>query len=293
MIGCENRQNKKNELQIVTSIPPLFSLTANIIEGTPARLTNLVPGNASEHSWQMTSSSAANVEKADLIIINGAGLETYLEDFLKDKKEKMVVASEGVKLITITSGGGSGTDDREERTSASGDGVIPNPHIWLDPANAKIMAKNISQALEKKDPTHETVYQKNTENLIAKLDELSAEIQTRLDALSIEPFMEFHDAYPYFDRAFGLKPAAVIELTPGETPSPKYLQYLLNLMEEKSVRAIFTEPQLSPKILDLFRESYDFKVDELDPVGQELSSDGYFIMMRKNAEAFERTFKKT
>lgn len=279
MAGCVSAHNGNDELRIVTSIAPIYSLTANIIEGSFARVDNLVPPGASEHSWQLKSSDAVNLEKADIILINGAGLETYLQDFLKDKK--VAIVSEGIDLITITS---------EDITSTSGDGSTPNPHVWLDPDNAKIMAQNIAEILMKKDAKNAELYQRNTNLLVLKLDVLKQEMLNRFSMLDIRPFMEFHDAYPYFNKAFGLEPAAVIELVPGETPSPQYLKYLLDLMEKKAVRAIFTEPQLSPKILDLFREKYNFKTAELDPVGQELSKEGYFKMMQKNVEAFEQVF---
>ncbi len=269
--ACNKEENseskeKTDTLEIVTSIHPLYSLTSHLIEGTNARLANAIAPNASEHSTKLSPEQIKEITEADLLIINGLGLEAFVNDNLVDLEDKIVDTSKGVELIKL------------------------DPHIWLSPKNARVQAQNILDALVKKDPNNAKIYNENFERLSLKLDELYLSGKNRLKKLDIKPYLVFHDAYQYFERDFEVHSAAFLEEFAGQEPSVQYLAEVIDIIKNEKVEAAFSEPQFSPKLLQTLSSDYDIKIGVLDPVGQEVSKDGYFNLINDNIAAFEKMF---
>lgn len=272
LFGCSQKQEvtqsekSPEPLRIVTTIPPLYSLTAHLIEGTDVQLENLLPPNATEHTQNLSPKAALLLEEADLLIMNGLQLEVFLEDSLQDLKATTVDTSSGVELIES------------------------DPHIWLSPQNAKIQAKNIYEALITKDPKNKATYDKNFQNLSTKLDDLFASGKSRLEQLELKPYIVFHDAYQYFERDFDIHSTAFLEEFAGQEPSAQYLAEVVDIIKKNDVKVAFSEPQFSPKLLQTLSQDYNLVLGELDPVGQEVSYEGYFILINSNIESFEKLF---
>lgn len=285
--GCQAQkplQNIEEEpLKVVTSIIPLFSLTSNLLEGTNAEIINLVPPNASEHTFQLTPSALKAIAEADLIVINGLELEHFLEDAFENTKGLVVDTSKGVELLTHREP--LGEEDEDEHGEF-------DPHIWLDPARATTQVANIASALAEKDPANAVIYQQNREKLALDLQNLEAEIKEAFAKLEIAPYIVFHDAYQYFENAFGLKSAAAFEAFPGQEPSAQYLKALIDTIKAENVKAIFTEPQFSPRVMQNLAKDYGLTLAELDNLGTKVEKDEYFNMMRANVKSFEKTFMK-
>lgn len=283
----EPLQSNEDTLKVVTSIAPLYSLSANLIEGVDnVELINLVPPNASVHSYTLTPETAKAISEADLIVINGLELETFLEDVLSESDALIVDTSEGVKLRKFEE---EGHEDEHEDEHGHAHGEY-DPHIWLSPVNAKMQAANIQEALIVADAENSAKYLANFLKLEEDLDNLNSELNEEISKLSIGPYVVFHDAYHYFEENSGVRAAAYIEEFPGKEPSAEYLSEVIDLIESNDVNVIFTEPQFSPKLVQTLSEDYGLRLGTLDPLGQSVAADGYFELMRANVESFKSAF---
>lgn len=268
-------------LRIVTTISPLYSLTANLVKGVDVSLINLVSPRASVHTFQLKPGDVKALEKADLIIINGLNLEHFLGDALKNSPAKIVDSSEKIVPIPFTADAGGDED------------VTFDPHIWLDPLNAGRQAVAIAAALQTADPDHSEIYERNKQDLLKKLAILDNASRERIANLNIDGnFILFHDAYAYFNRRYEIKPTAVLREFPEEDPSLRHLNSLIKIMESRKIGVIFTEPQFKSSVVDSLAREYSLQVAELDPIGADLSEEGYFNLFEKNLAAFEKIFPK-
>lgn len=280
----EQAGTESETLKIVTTIPPLYSLTAKVTDGVPVEITNLVSPGVSVHDYQMKPSDAKALESADLIVINGLELEEFLEEKLDELEGEVVVTSEGIVAMKNDE-----HEDEHEDGDAHSHGEF-DPHVWMDPSLAGFQAKNIAAALKKVDEKNAETYGKNYVEIEKELNDLKKEVRQKLAEVDAKNYIIFHDAYGYFENAFGIEHVAVIEDVPGESPSPQYLKYVVDLIEGNSVDVIFTEPQFSPELVEVLTEEHEVKNYELDPLGRELSANGYTDMIRKNAEQIVEAF---
>lgn len=277
-------------LNIVTTIAPLYSLTANLIEGVDnVTLTNLVAPNTSVHTFALTPKAAKDLSDADLIVINGLELEAFLEGSLADSKALVVDSSKNVSLLKfpelIIEGAGDEGEEEEEEHHGEYD-----PHIWLSPENAKVQATNIAAGLKAVDPDHSALYSQNLDTLLSKLDALNNESKKSLAQLDIKAYLVFHDAYQYFEKNFEVQAVGFLEESAGNEPSATYMARLIDIIQSEQVVAIFAEPQFSPKLVQTLSEDYNLTKGELDPLGQEVSKDAYFKLIRGNVESFKSMF---
>ncbi len=160
-------------------------------------------------------------------------------------------------------------------------------HIWLDPANAKAMVERIVAVLSETDPANAETYAQNGEDMTAKLDELTADLQATLSPVEDKPFLVFHDAYQYFETAFGLNAVGAITLNPGVQPSARRVREIGETIRKAGAACIFAEPQFEPKLVEVVTEGTDARAGVLDPLGADIAAgpDLYFGLMRQNARA--------
>ncbi|MBI4234966.1 zinc ABC transporter substrate-binding protein [Candidatus Peregrinibacteria bacterium] len=274
------------KFKILTSIPVLYSLTANIADGAQnVEIQNIVPPNASFHTFSLTPEAAKNIAEADLIVLNGLGLEEFLGKSLEGSKALIVDTGKNVELLEFSEPLFEDAEAEEEEHVGKYD-----PHIWLSPKNAKIQVQNIADALIVADSKNALIYAANLKILSAQLDLLDSEISSELSELDIKPYLVFHDAYQYFEKNFGVQSVGFLEENVGNEPSAKYLAQLVEVIEKEKVEVIFAEPQFSPKLAQTLSQDYGLKIETLNPDGGEVSKDGYFKLMRGNLDAFEKIF---
>jgi len=299
LVGCANNTtgkpaaiNEKTEekLRVVTTFAPLYSFTVNVA-GDAALVENLVPVGTSIHTFQAKPSDIKKLAQADVLITNGVGLEEFLSDIIEAASNPnllIIDTSKGINILDALEPEGDELgheEEDEEHGHEEGD-----PHIWLSPKNAIRQVEAIRDALVKADSSNTKTYEKNAATYIEHLEQLDAEIAERLGKAEKKNYMVFHNAYQYFEEEYGMKSAAVIEKFPGKEPSPRYLKELIDLINNRDVRIVFTEPQFSPKLVNTLKQELGIYVGELDPIGSELSKDGYEKTMRDNLEAFLRAF---
>lgn len=270
------------KLNVLTTFPPIDSLTRNVARDA-ADVTMLLPPNVGPHDFALSPSDLRKISAADVIVSNGLGIEDWLGKAIRSgaKKEvRQIVASTGVKTMgnpeTIDAGGG------HEHEHAHGEGG-GNPHIWLDPLLAIKMTENIRDGLAGSDPANADKYRANAEAFVTKLRQLDEEIRAKTSTLTEKRLLSFHDTLPYFASRYGFTIVGVFEPFPGKEPSPKYLRKLRDTIVKNGVKALFSEPQYSPKILESLAADLKIPIAVIDPMETgESSAEFYEHLMRSN-----------
>ncbi len=182
--------------------------------------------------------------------------------------------------------------DHEETAEAGHEGHDHgafDPHIWLDPVNAKALVHEIEEALVEADPDNAATYEANAEAVTAKLDTLIGEIESEVAGLSDKGFIVFHDAYHYFEERFGLEAAGSITVSPEVMPGAERVAELREKVQDLGATCIFSEPQFEPKLVTTIAEGTNAKAGVLDPLGAEIADgpDLYFDLIRNMASSFK------
>ena len=263
------------KIRVAVSIPPLADFVSQV-GGDRVETVTLVPPGASVHTYEPTPSQIEFVAKADMLVLNGLGLEFWADKVVKgsgNARLLMVDTSVGVETISGDEGGGA------------------NPHIWLDPLRAMVQVANIRDGLTKIDPANSDLYRTNASRYIQGLSALNSEIAARVQTWQYKQFISFHSAWVYFAQRYGLKQVAVIEEFPGKEPSPAYIAQVVALAKGLPVRAIFAEPQLSPKVAETVAKESGKTVLLLDPLGGVEGRYSYTELMRYNVGEMEKALK--
>lgn len=287
LAGAETRP------RVVTSFMPLYSWTANVA-GEHSRLENLLPPRAEPHEYAFTPSDARKLSNADLIIINGLGLEGWARKFLRNSPEAKQ------KIAEITAGltdqllfgehhhhHAHGNHDEHEH-----DHEQPNEHIWLDPVLAAHAVSNILAALQRIDPARTAVYASNAQAYVARLHQLDADIRQSLAGVTNRAIVTYHDAFPYFAQRYGLEIAGVVEQVPEVNPTPKYLSKLGRMMRGRRIDVIFVPPGGDTRLARRIAADLRAKLVELDTLETgPLSPSAYEERMRYNAAVLQKHLK--
>jgi len=259
-------------LRIVTSFYPLYITTLNIVAGVPGvSLKNLTrPTTGCLHDYQLTPAELRALADADVFIVNGAGLESFLTKVMAHTTNLTVVtASQGLDLL------------RDEH------GV--NPHVWVSISGAIGQARAIAAALAARDPRNALAYQRNCAAYVAQLAALRAEMQAGLSSATTRTIITFHEAFPYFAREFDLRIAAVIEREPGSEPNPRELAATIQLVRKTGVTALCTEPQYSARAAAAIARECGATVYLLDPAATGPQTNAaYLMIMRQNLATLQR-----
>lgn len=277
-------------IKIITTFPPLYSFVSNLVDDDLAEITNLVPPGASVHTWEPGASALRALSDADLLVMNGLGVEPFIEDLIESVQNPnltIVVTSDAIsdEIIDLSPATELAEEEESNEEHHYSDA---DPHTWLSPRLAMKQVEAISSILIKIDSDNAEFYKANTETYITKLQTLDQEIREKLNAVTMKDFIVFHDAYAYYLTSYGLDTykKAAIEPFPGKEPTAAYFQELIELIEDQGVSIIFTEPQFNPRVVQNIQEETGANSFEIDPIGLELSKDGY----KNNLSAITATF---
>jgi zinc transport system substrate-binding protein len=226
------------------------------------------------HDYQLTPDDLKTLEKADIFIVNGAGMESFLDKVIKQQPHlKIVEASQGIKLLK---------DDHGEE----------NPHVWVSIPGNIAQVKNIAEQLTVIDKTNAAKYKSNSEEYVEKLVNLNQKMHLALDGVKNRNIVTFHEAFPYFAQEFKLNIAAVIEREPGSEPSPQELKDTIKVIRDSQIKALFAEPQYSMKAAETIARETGAKVYTLDPVVTGDSTlNSYINIMEQNLTTLESALK--
>jgi zinc transport system substrate-binding protein len=265
--GANSSPARGDRLPVTASIAPLADF-ARQVGGDHVGVITLVPPGASPHTFEPIPSQVAQMARARLLVINGVGLECWAG--------RLVEGADNPELVVVDTSQGIDILERD------GDGSGGNPHIWLDPQNAIVQVSHIRDALIQADPAHADDYRASAQRYVQELGTLDQEIADEVATWSKREFIAFHPAWVYFARRYGLKQAAVIEAAPGREPSPAEVARIIETARRIGAKAIFAEPQFSPKAAQTLAEESGAQVLFLDPLGSSLRDPCYLNLMRYN-----------
>ncbi len=237
---CGTPAVEKPRLTVVCATYPIYLFASSLAENVDGvAVERLDTGTAScLHDYTLSMADMKKLERADIIALNGAGLEEFLEDALAASDAQIIDCSVGVELLENLSHrhDGDGHD--------SHDHGYWDPHYWMDPANARIMADNLRGGMALTDPEHAGEYEANavkTEEILLQVEKDARELMERYLPQGVPGLITFHDGFPYFARAFHLPLLASIEEEAGSEASAREIVEITELVKEYDIPVIFTE----------------------------------------------------
>lgn len=280
--------------RVVVSIAPLHSLVAAVMEdeGQPALLLR---GGESPHSFSLRPSAARLLSNADILFWIGPELERPLARLLPSLGPHRNIAMLQTGELSVL-----GNRQLAPSQQANGDsheheshdaGV--DPHVWLSPANAMVMADEIVRQLSELDPQRSAHYQANGTRLRRSLLALDIELADRLAAVRGN-YAVFHDAYQYLEHRYGLRAVAAVTTHAERRPGAARLSALRKILVDQDVRCLFSEPEFSPRLVGLLREDLPLRHAVLDPLGATIPAGpaAYFQIMHALVRALTDCMQK-
>jgi len=251
------------EISVMTSFYPLYEFTKQVGQDK-VHVSLLVPPGIEPHDWEPTINELQKMYEANLIVINGIGFESWVDDIDTINSGVMIVdTSVGVSLINI-------------------DHSSVDPHIWLNPVMAKIQVTNIVNALVKIDPTNEKFYRDNAKSYQAKLDSLDTKIKNELSTCK-KDFITFHNAFSYFSIQYDLNQHTIIKSNDSHSePTLRTLEQIINLAKKFNIDVIFAEEALDTRTSQVIANEIGAKVLVLSPIEVGDENSNYLSKMENN-----------
>ncbi|MDC0518020.1 zinc ABC transporter substrate-binding protein [Candidatus Pelagibacter sp.] len=314
------------ETKVVASIKPIHSLASYLMDGV-SKPGLIVDGYASPHGFAMKPSHAKMLQEADLIFWVGEELESFLEKPLKSiakKAEKIeLMEIKGLNKLKFRERNifdghddhGHKEDDHDDHAKKEDDHGHDDehkedghddehkedghddheghahgeydPHIWLDPSNAKVILKEMAEHLIEKDQKNASIYKSNLMKALKDLDKLTKNVKSDLnkDFKSIV----FHDAYQYFEKRFDVNIMGAFTVNTDVMPGAEQLSEIREIIEHDKVSCVFSEPQFNPDIINAVAKDMNISTGVLDPLGATLDpgKDLYFDLIKNMSKSFK------
>ncbi len=282
--------NHASTPQVAVTIKPIHALVSGVMEGVGTPYL-LLPGGESPHSYSLRPSQVRQLRKATIIIWVGPNMETFLTKLITTFSEKTqilrLIDLQGLTLLKVRKGKNWESHHYDEHP----ENVFKiDPHIWLDPNNAKIIVQAIAKTLSQIDPKNSLHYKANAAQLVKQLDQLDQSLIQQLAPVKNLPFLVFHDAYQYFEHRYQLTVVEAINLSPENRPSVKHLYKLRTRLKKQQIRCVFSEPQFESALVATIIEGSSIRRGVLDPLGADLvvGVEGYFTLLQNLADSLNQ-----
>ena len=294
----------KAEIKVVTSIKPIHSLVSYIMDGVGSP-DLIVDGYNSPHGFSLKPSHAKMLQEADIVIYVGEGVEEFLEKPLESIANNAVkfelLSQSGIKKLKFRERnifeGHDDHDDHGHDKKAKKDDHDDHddhdhdkkakkdddhddhghddhghgefdPHIWLDPMNAKIIVKKVTNQLSKLDKENSSVYKSNSKKALKEIDQLIKEVKS--DINKDAKVVVFHDAYQYFEKRFKVNIIGALTVNTDVLPGAEQLAEIREVIEHEKVTCVLSEPQFNPDIVETIAKDTNINMGVLDPLGATL-----------------------
>ena len=280
LVGCTPAE----EADLAATTLPVWQFTCRLTEGTGLTVTRLVTEEVScLHDYTLTVRQMKAIERADAVILSGAGLEEFLGDALTGAV-KVIDSSAGITLLEGEHHHHEGEEEHEDEGHHHGE----DPHIWLSPAHAMAQAKNICAGLSAEYPEYSAVFEENLTALLSDLRALENYGKRELDHLSCREVMTFHNGFSYLAHAFDIEIVEAIEEESGAEASAKELIHLIEEVRHHDIRAIFVEANGSGSAASIIAAETGASLGTLSMA---MSGDDYFAAMYANIDALKEALK--
>ena len=261
---------EENQMKVLVSFYPLYEFTKEIGKER-IDISIIIPTGIEPHDWEPTIQDLQKMQNADMIVINGAGFENWLDDFVTNNPNVLVVdTSKDIELIDSS------------KFYFKNDGSHKDPHIWLDPILAKKQVQNIANGLIHVDPEHAQYYQENADAYNTKLGLLDNKIRTELSVCSKKDFIAFHNAFSYFAKEYDLNQHTIVGVDANAEPTAVTLQQIIQKAKSLDLDIIFTEEAVNPRISEVIADEIGGKVLVLSPIEVADKNSDYIQKMEQN-----------
>lgn len=254
------------DVKVLTSIKPLQLIAAAVQDGVAVPEVLLPPG-ASPHNFALRPSDVRRVQSVDLLYWIGPDMETFLPRVLKNRTATTVAVQDlpGMLLRRFAEDSHSHADEDEHDHDHRPGSV--DAHLWLSTVNARVIAARMASDLASADPANAARYQSNAKAFAARLDALDARLKTRLAGIGDKPYFVFHEAFDYFEAAYGLKHAGVFSVAAEVQPGAQHVAAMRTRLQEVGKTCVFSEPPLRPRLAETLVAGLPVKLAELDALG--------------------------
>ena len=225
---------------------------------------------------------------------NGAGMESWTDKVLSTLSNKSLTTVEASQNISLREGGEHEHDEDENHTNEENhDEEHYDPHVWLNPLNAKKEMENIKDAFVKTDPEHKQYYENNYKAWSDECDRLYNEYQEALNQVKTKNLVVSHEAFGYLCDAFGLNQMGIQGIEPDSEPDPAHMAEIIDFVKANQVKVIFSEELVSPKVAQSIANATGAQLEVLNPIEgltntQLENGDDYFTVMRENLTALKK-----
>ena len=255
------------EVRVLTSIKPLQLIAAAVQDGVAIPEVLLPPG-ASPHNYALRPSDVRKVQAVDLVYWIGPDMEGFLPRVLKGRTLPSVAVQDlpGLKLRHFAQDSHSHAEEADEHDHDHRPGSL-DAHLWLSPVNARVIATKMAADLSAADTANAARYESNLKAFDERLDALDLRLKKRLAAIADKPYFVFHEAFDYFEDAYGLKHAGVFSVAAEVQPGAQHVAAMRTRLQEVGKTCVFSEPPLRPRLAETLVAGLPVKLAELDALG--------------------------
>ncbi|KAA0968297.1 zinc ABC transporter substrate-binding protein ZnuA [Pseudomonas sp. ANT_H12B] len=271
------------EVKVLTSIKPLQLIAAAVQDGVAIPEVLLPPG-ASPHNYALRPSDVRKVQSVDLVYWIGPDMEGFLPRVLKGRTLPSVAVQDlpGLKLRRFVEDSHSHAEEADDHDHDHRPGSL-DVHLWLSPVNARVIATKMTADLSAADPVNAARYQSNLKAFDERLDALDLRLKKRLASVEGKPYFVFHEAFDYFEDAYGLEHVGVFSVAAEVQPGAQHVAAMRTRLQEVGKTCVFSEPPLRPRLAETLVAGLPVKLAELDALGgyTPATAQGYEQMLEK------------
>lgn len=268
---------------VYTTFFPVYDLTSRIA-GDKMQIEMIISGNQEPHDFEIKTSDMAKISQADLIVYNGAGMESFIPDMqdLVGDQEKFLDLSQGLTLL-------------QGKDAVQGDHSSVNPHTWLSIRNAMVELDTIREKLSEMDPENADYYQQNYETTLAEFKALDQKFETELSKVPEDKryFVVSHAAFNYLANDYGLTQVAVTGISPEDEPSASQLATIADFVKQHDISTIFFEGKATPKVAETLAQNTGAKtatIYTMESLSEDEMKMGYVKLMEENLDVLMESF---
>lgn len=301
---------------VLASVKPLGFIVSSIADGVTGTQV-LVPAGASPHDYNLKLSDIQKVKSADLVVWIGEDIDSFLDKPISQIERKKVITiadlADVKPLLSKAHHEHFHEDgdhdhkhehkhdhkhehkhDHEHHDHDHHEGLTTNWHVWYSPAISKIVAQKVADKLTVQFPDKKALIAQNLSDFNRTLAEQSEKITAQLANVKDKGFYVFHDAYGYFNDAYGLKQTGYFTINPLVAPGAKTLAHIKEEIDEHKVNCLFAEPQFTPKVIESLAKNTKVNVGQLDPIGDKvtLGKNSYATFLQSTADSYMECLAK-
>lgn len=296
---------ENNKVTVYTSFYTMYDFTLKLA-GDKVNLVNMVPSGMEPHDWEPSPKDIAGLSRADLFIYNGAGMEGWAERVLDSIADAPLIAIETSRNIQLEKAEHFHEDHEETldqaeehdetKVKASHANLEFDPHVWLNPMNAKLQMEAIRDGLMQVDPQNSGFYQERFVEYANRLEALDQAFRSAAESFTRKEIVVSHEAYGYLCHAYGLEQLAIEGISSESEPTPAKMAEIIDFVREHQVKVIFFEELASPKVAEAIARETGARTALLNPLeglGEESLKAGkeYFSVMEENLEALKQALQ--